>query len=72
MAIHALARENIARTASFDLRHGLTSALVAVESWIERHRQRQALLGLGAEQLKDVGLTEADVYREVEKPFWQA
>jgi uncharacterized protein YjiS (DUF1127 family) len=48
----------------------LTAALMAVDTWIERHRQRNALLGLNDAQLKDIGISRADAVREGEKHFW--
>jgi uncharacterized protein YjiS (DUF1127 family) len=38
--------------------------------WQERTRQRRQLSELDDRMLKDIGLTRADVAREVEKPFW--
>jgi uncharacterized protein YjiS (DUF1127 family) len=55
-------------------RHGdglLTGLLAAVDAWIERHRQRNALLGLNDAMLKDIGISRADAVREGSKPFWQ-
>jgi uncharacterized protein YjiS (DUF1127 family) len=40
-------------------------------TWLERVRQRQALLALDDWVLKDIGLSRADVMREGDKPFWQ-
>jgi uncharacterized protein YjiS (DUF1127 family) len=37
----------------------------------ERRRQRLALAQLRDDQLKDIGLTTADVHRECAKPFWR-
>jgi uncharacterized protein YjiS (DUF1127 family) len=39
--------------------------------WVERARQRRALLSLDDWMLKDIGLTRADVRREYDKPFWR-
>ncbi len=36
----------------------------------ERHRSRVALLEINDEQLKDIGLTRADAWREGVRPFW--
>ena len=47
------------------------AALRPILTWLERARQRQALLALDEWTLKDIGLTRADVTREGEKPFWQ-
>jgi uncharacterized protein YjiS (DUF1127 family) len=39
--------------------------------WVERARQRRALLALDEWMLKDIGLSRADVRREHDKPFWR-
>lgn len=44
--------------------------LTMVDSWIERHRQRNALLGLNDAMLKDIGVSRADALREGGKAFW--
>lgn len=48
----------------------LRTILAAVDTWIERHRQRNALLGLNDAMLKDIGISRADAAREGGKPFW--
>jgi uncharacterized protein YjiS (DUF1127 family) len=54
---------------------GVARAALAVAevllAWQERLRQRRHLSGLDDRLLKDIGLSRADVQREVEKPFWQ-
>ena len=40
--------------------------------WAERRRQRRRLAMLDDRMLKDIGLSRADIWLEVEKPFWQA
>ena len=47
-----------------------TSVFATVLEWQERARQRYRLAELDDRMLKDIGLTRADVNREVEKPFW--
>lgn len=42
-----------------------------IKFWHERARQRRALLAMDAFQLKDIGVTSADAYREGIKPFWR-
>ena len=44
------------------------AALVAM--WTRRARTRQALKHLDAHMLRDIGLTDFEVRREVERPFW--
>ena len=36
----------------------------------ERAEQRRALGELGDRMLKDIGVSEADAYKEIRKPFW--
>ena len=40
-------------------------------AWQERLGQRRHLDGLDDRLLKDIGLSRADVAREVDKPFWR-
>lgn len=44
--------------------------LTTLREWEERARQRRRLSELDDRMLRDIGLTRADVSREVEKPFW--
>ena len=39
--------------------------------WWELARQRQDLAGLDDRSLHDIGLSRADVEREMSKPFWR-
>jgi uncharacterized protein YjiS (DUF1127 family) len=39
--------------------------------WLRRLQWRHELSRLDADQLRDVGLDEQAIRREVEKPFWQ-
>lgn len=47
-----------------------TDAFATVFEWQERARQRRQLLELDDRMLKDIGVTRADVDREIAKPFW--
>ena len=42
-----------------------------VLKWLQRRRERRHLEMLDDHMLKDIGVTRADVEREVSKPFWQ-
>ena len=39
--------------------------------WLQRSRERRQLDGFGDQMLKDLGVSRADVEREVSKPFWR-
>jgi uncharacterized protein YjiS (DUF1127 family) len=49
----------------------LVAAAVTIELWMERARQRRQLARLNDFQLKDIGLSRADVENEVSRPFWR-
>ena len=46
-------------------------AFEMIAIWQERDRQRAHLGALDARLIKDMGLTEADVWHECRKPFWR-
>jgi uncharacterized protein YjiS (DUF1127 family) len=50
----------------------LGASLLAVVVWQERARDRTRLEGLDDAALKDMGITRADVSREIDKPVWRA
>jgi len=50
------------------LRSGLETLIV----WQQRESERRQLASLSDFHLNDMGLTRADVDREVIKPFWRA
>ena len=39
--------------------------------WQQRASERVALRSMDDRELKDIGITRADVWRECRKPFWQ-
>ena len=45
--------------------------LKTVDSWVQRAYQRKQLAQLESHLLKDIGLTEEMVAKEVAKPFWR-
>jgi uncharacterized protein YjiS (DUF1127 family) len=51
---------------------GLIARLAAtLRLWHRRSRERQALAELSPRELADFGATTADVYRELNTPFWK-
>lgn len=69
---NVVARENVRRLPPITVGSVLAALLDRAEDWIDLRGQRRALAELTESQLKDVGLTAADVARETAKPFWQA
>jgi uncharacterized protein YjiS (DUF1127 family) len=47
------------------------SWLERLQVWVERARGRRALARLDDVGLKDLGISRADAWREVNKPFWR-
>ena len=41
-------------------------------TWLDRARQRRHLGELDDRQLRDIGLSRAEVEHEVSRPFWQS
>ena len=48
----------------------LSAALQALLAWQDRAFERAALRSLDDRQLRDVGLTRADILAELAKPIW--
>jgi uncharacterized protein YjiS (DUF1127 family) len=46
------------------------AALEQIARWRKLHRERVELATLSDDALKDMGLSRADVYEEMERPFW--
>ncbi len=52
------------------LRIVVRSAAASIERLLARRRSRMALLEMTDEQLKDIGISRADAYREGIRPPW--
>jgi uncharacterized protein YjiS (DUF1127 family) len=48
----------------------ITSVLTWIETQLERRRSRRALLEMSDEQLKDIGISRGEAYREANRPMW--
>jgi uncharacterized protein YjiS (DUF1127 family) len=46
-------------------------ALATLRLWRRRVRERGELANMSPREWRDIGVTRADVMREVEKPFWR-
>lgn len=51
---------------------GRSGFVARAKAWLDRHQQRKALGRLDDRMLRDLGLSQADAWLEVEKPFWRA
>ena len=72
--IHVNARGLVADWAAWTAHHAATGAaagLALVLTCYLRRQQRFDLAALDERGLKDVGLSRADVAREIDKPFWR-
>jgi uncharacterized protein YjiS (DUF1127 family) len=67
----SLAQVSTVAGASAVLGRGLTRAIDLFYEWSERAHQRRRLQLLTQRDLRDLGLTLADVDREASKPFWR-
>jgi uncharacterized protein YjiS (DUF1127 family) len=45
--------------------------LSAVRLWRRRARERAELARFSARELRDIGISDADAQREINKPFWR-
>jgi uncharacterized protein YjiS (DUF1127 family) len=50
---------------------GMLNATDMIHLWMDRHRQRRALLAMSDHMLKDLGLSRSDAGREGGKRFWE-
>jgi uncharacterized protein YjiS (DUF1127 family) len=48
----------------------IRSAAALIDRLLERRRSRIALLEMTDDQLKDIGISRADAYREGTRPIW--
>ncbi len=47
-----------------------TSAVKQIARWRKLHYERIQLASLSDDALKDIGLSRADAYEEINRPFW--
>ena len=67
-----IARERVRRPAMRSLfRPALSRIFAALQEWRRRCRDRAELARFDERMLSDIGITRADVWREINKPFWR-
>jgi uncharacterized protein YjiS (DUF1127 family) len=52
------------------IRRVVIKCLQTLTIWHDRAEQRHALGELNEHMLKDIGVSRADAYKELRKPFW--
>ena len=67
----AAAQKGRQRALRHSLRQALTSITAMPREWRRRARSRAELAMLDERMLRDIGVTRADIWREVNKPFWR-
>lgn len=50
----------------------LSGLVLQLLEWQRRVRERDSLASLSDAALRDVGLSRADIFEEIHKPFWRA
>ncbi|MEP5758165.1 MAG: DUF1127 domain-containing protein [Litoreibacter sp.] len=60
-----------ARVSPAPLVRAAVGVAYALMTWDEAYRTRQTLKHLTEDQLKDIGLTRAETFRESQRGFWQ-
>ena len=48
----------------------LSEVVLLLQIMAEKSRSRRALSALNDQQLKDIGLSRSDAFRECSRPFW--
>ena len=52
-------------------RQALSRIFAALQQWRRRSRDRAELARFDERMLSDIGITRAEVWREINKPFWR-
>ena len=60
------------RALRLSLRQALRRTLATLREWRRRSRDRAELARFDERMLRDIGVTRADVWREINKPFWRS
>lgn len=53
-------------------RQPFTRVKAILSQWLRRMQQRQQLAAMNVYEMRDIGLSQADAYKEVRKVPWQA
>jgi uncharacterized protein YjiS (DUF1127 family) len=70
MSTFTTSRGDISMRASGSRGSVLLRVISMIEMAVERRRSRHALMELSDLQLKDIGISRSDAFREANRPFW--
>jgi uncharacterized protein YjiS (DUF1127 family) len=70
MSTFITSRTDITMRSSTPRASTLMRVISMIEGAVERRRSRHALMELSDVQLKDIGISRSQAYREANRPFW--
>ena len=63
--------QRVRRRAMPALREAVSRIFAALQEWRRRRCDRAELARFDERMLSDIGITRADLWREINKPFWR-
>ncbi|MEP9389370.1 DUF1127 domain-containing protein [Mesorhizobium sp. KR9-304] len=70
MSTFITSRTDVTMRSSASRGSALLRVVTMIEMAVERHRSRHALMELSDAQLKDIGISRSEAFREANRPFW--
>lgn len=70
MSTFTTSRSDISMRSSQARGSALMRVISLIEMVVERRRSRLALMELSDVQLKDIGISRSEAFREANRPFW--
>lgn len=70
MSTFSTSRTDVSIRSSASRGSTLMRVISMIELAVERRRSRLALMELSDEQLKDIGISRCEAFREANRPFW--
>ena len=70
MSTFSTSRTDVSMRSSASRGSTLMRVVAMIEMAVERRRSRLALMELSDSQLKDIGISRSEAFREANRPFW--
>ena len=70
MSTFSTSRADVPARSSTSRSSVLLRVVAIIEMAVERRRSRLALMELSDAQLKDIGISRSEAFREANRPFW--